>query len=579
MAKRVIGVDIGGGEIKIGEFFVHNDTLELANMGVRPLGIEPGEEADPAPFILNALRECLGENDIQSSSTAISIAGQSAFVRPVKLPPVKPDKIFQTVRYEAEQNVPFPINEVVWDYQFMRSSGEEGDLNVLLVAIKADIIERMTDSVESAGLDIDVVDVAPMALYNAFRYNYGALDGCTLLIDIGARSTNLVFMEGDRFFSRTLPIVGTGNAISQQLMKEFQIDFAAAEKLKRENSSVGFGGSYEDYEDKVLSNVSKTVRSAMTRLHVEIERTINFYRNQQGGERPDRAFLAGGTSIIPRTEAFFREKLKIDVEMLNPFRNIAIGRKVDKDVLDRHAHAMGEVVGAALRLALPCPIEINLLPKTILAEKDFKRKQPLLALTGFCAILVALSWWLYFSRISLVTNERAEKVQARVSEIERIDGRLRAMEAEESRIRAGADDLARLIAGRTQWIEVLSEVQARVLDGMWITSFIPLTEADETKGAGAAAAAGTRRIQRGGARTPAAGAEKPGEARTYTQIEIKGRIFADKANDSSILMFCENLKESPLFDESTDITLAPLPDKGDFFREFTIRAALVEPIK
>ena len=476
-SNRVIAMDIGAAQLKLAEFMVVKAGIELTNLAVCPMGIEPGSEADPTMAIIDAIQVVLKEKAIRPGPVVLSVTGQSAFLRLVKLPPVKRNKIYQTILYEAQQNVPFPMDEVVWDYQLMGSS--ENELNVMLVVIKKDIVQNLTDCVEAVGLEIELVDVAPMALYNAVRYNYGELKGCTLVVDIGARSTNLVFMEEGRFFSRNLPIVGTGNIITQQLMKEFSMSFKDAEELKFAHASVAFGGSYEDYSDKVLSKVSKTVRGVMTRLHVEVERSINFYRTQQGGANPNRMLLAGGTSVIARTDEFFKEKLKMDVEYLNPFRNIIVSEGISEDVIGACAHVMGEAVGVGLRYALPCPLEINLLPANIMADKVFQRKEPFLVAAGVAGVLIVLCWWFFFHTMTQRITVRQGAVRAQVSQLETVEARLQPIEARQAELTAKAETLSDMTFLRTQWLDVLNGIHDCMLDGMWLVSFVPVTKAVE----------------------------------------------------------------------------------------------------
>ena len=146
-------------------------------------------------------------------------------------PPVDPGQIEQVVTFEAQQNVPFPINEVTWDYQMMpnRSTGSEAE--AVIVAIKKDILEAEVAAVEEAGVKIKRVDVAPFALLNAFRYSEAQTEETALIIDMGARSTNLVFVEKSSFWIRNVPIAG--NQISQSICNEMQEPFAAAETLKK----------------------------------------------------------------------------------------------------------------------------------------------------------------------------------------------------------------------------------------------------------------------------------------------------------------------------------------------------------
>jgi len=251
--------------------------------------------------------------------------GFHVFSKFVKLPPVDSGKVDQIVQYEAEQNVPFPIEEVVWDYLLI-STDEDGGLNVMLAAVKIENVKRLTDCVQAAGLEPEIVDVATMALYNTVRYNYPNLAGCAMVLDIGARSSNLIFVESDRIFSRSIPVAG--NAITQELMKEFELSFKDAEEMKLAHAFVAFGGVSAGPEGDVADRVSKIVRNVITRLHAEVNRSVNFYRSQQGGNAPELVLLTGGSSVIPHTDTFFKEKLKVDVAYLNPFVNIAVGPEV-----------------------------------------------------------------------------------------------------------------------------------------------------------------------------------------------------------------------------------------------------------
>ncbi len=174
----------------------------------------------------------------------------------------------------------------------------------------------MNSSVRKGGIKAGTIDVAPMALYNAFRYSYETQSGCSLLIDVGARTTNLIFIEGQRAFTRSIPI--GGNSVSAAIAKEFHQDITVAERLKLEKGFVGLGGSYAEPEDPTEAKVSKIARNTLTRLHSEIARSISFYRQNQGGGQPVRAYLCGGTVSMPYTLEFFNEKLHMPVEFFNP---------------------------------------------------------------------------------------------------------------------------------------------------------------------------------------------------------------------------------------------------------------------
>src|SRR5690606_25181749 len=156
----------------------------------------------------------------------------------------------------ARQNVPFPMEEVIWDYQLIGSDEEE--LEVMFAVIKNDIVDGVIRAVTDLDLQPELVDFAPAALYNAARANYVGEEECAMLLDIGGRCTNLLFLDGERFFARAIPIAGF--TITQQIAKEFGISTDEAEILKRRHGFVALGGAYEEPESEVAATISKIIR-------------------------------------------------------------------------------------------------------------------------------------------------------------------------------------------------------------------------------------------------------------------------------------------------------------------------------
>src|SRR6266480_229670 len=224
---RILTLNLGSQAISVADFRPQSGGgLVLRDYKRRDLAIEsPGEPIRHAQ-ITATIREILNEFGIKSANVNYAVAGQSVFARFVKLPSVEEEKIDRIIAFEAQQNVPFPIDEVVWDYQLVGGGGDEA-IQVVLVAIKVDLLDEINNAVEETGLHASVVDAAPMALYNAFRYSYSDLSGCSLLVDIGARTTNLLFIEPARVFSRSIPI--GGGSITAAIAREFGEPFAAAE--------------------------------------------------------------------------------------------------------------------------------------------------------------------------------------------------------------------------------------------------------------------------------------------------------------------------------------------------------------
>jgi type IV pilus assembly protein PilM len=468
---RILALDIGAATIKIGEFrVIKGRGLQLLNFSHAGFGIETEQETNRRDRLVTSLRNALQARKIKTKRVVLSVSGQSVFTRFVKLPPVEETKLLQIIQYEAQQNVPFPIDDVVWDYQLIGKT-PEGELEVVLLAIKSEIIEELNSVVEAAGLSADVVDVAPMALSNAFRYNYGDTDGCSLVVDIGARTTNLLFIEKTKLFTRAIPIAG--NAITQQIAGEFGVAFPKAEQMKVSRGMVALSGAYEEPEDEIQARVGKIIRNVMTRLHAEVARSINFYRSQQGGSAPAHLFLSGGSSIIPYADRFFREKLQIPVEYFNPFRNVGVAEQVSRDELARCAHFFGEVVGLGLRKAVACPIEVSLLPKTIVRRQQIRQKRPYLAAAASCLLLIPMSYWATTNKTISLKQKELGRVETELQQLKKYTDDIRREQNRSAETRKKADQIAGVVSQRNAWPNLMQELNARVTSSIWINTLIP----------------------------------------------------------------------------------------------------------
>lgn len=550
MAKsdRVLTLDVGTSRVVLAEFMApRGEVPELLNYGIGYIDVQGETEMDTSAFVVSSIRDIMREHQIKPAPLLMTVSGQSVFPRFVKLPPVSEDKISQIVQYEAEQNVPFPINEVVWDYQLIHG-GDGSDLSVMLVAVKTENVTRMTDCVTAAGLDPEIVDVAPMALYNCVRFNYPDIDGCTMVLDIGAKSSNLIFIEGDKIFSRSIPVAGF--AITQEIMKEFEVSFSEAEQLKLAHGFVAFGGVYAGPDSEDADRVSKIVRNVVTRLHAEVNRSINFFRGQQGGSPPSLVLLTGGSCVIPHLDTFFREKLAVQVEYMNPFANISVGAGIDAEQAGRDIHMMGQISGLALRRSLECPVEINLMPPEMIARKTLQKRQPFFVMAAAGLVLIMLCWWVYFYNSKKMFDDRKTFIEERTSEITRVEGRLKDALRKKETVEARFSEIAEMVVRRTEMAEILESIHSCMKEGMWLSAIRAMTF----------------------------------DGQNVTDIEIMGKGFVDKFSEkpdetSVIEQFKNRLVEKGFFTENTKITQQPVPHPSDFAREFTIMLNLKKPIR
>ncbi|HTI98736.1 MAG TPA: type IV pilus assembly protein PilM [Dongiaceae bacterium] len=455
--KSFLAVDFGAGSVKLAEFEVdESGGLKLKQYGIEPLGAEGGQEATRAPLILKALQKMLAEKGIKAKDVNVCAPGFQVFSKFVKLPPVESNKVTQIIQYEAQQNVPFPLEEVVWDYQIMGAL-PSGELEVLLVAIKADVVERLFNVAESSKLRLQLADVSPAALCNAFRYNYGDLEDCTMLLDIGAKTSNLLFFEKGKVFSRSINI--GANSITQDFASEAKLAFPEAEKIKIAEGFVSLGGAYEEPENPHQAAISKIARQFMTRLHIQVNQTMQFYRGQQGGSAPQRLFLSGGASIMPYTAQFFAEKLNIPVEYFNPLRNVQIDPAINLEELARVAHSLGEVIGLGLRNLAHCPVELNLMPDSTLRWQSFNQKKPYLIATVFSLVLVVCACGLLFEKLANVKQGELATLQEKITPIQaRADKFKRVYHAMEQ-TKESAEQVSLWMADRFYWADTLTSMR------------------------------------------------------------------------------------------------------------------------
>lgn len=433
---------------------------------------DPGSDAQQAGQLKTALAEVTGALKTKGASEPqILISGQPVFIRFVKLPPLDLDQVDQIVEFEAQQQVPFPINEVVWNYQLM-GLPDDPDVEVLLAAVKSDELDEIDGVVRSAGLGAGGFGVAPMALFNAYRFNYPDLEGTTLIIDIGARTTNLIFVEGAKMFLRTIKIGGVD--ITRAIAKEFNVDFLDAEQRKISDGFVALGGPYADHDDPVIAGVSKVIRNSLTRLHSEIMRTTNFYRSQQGGNSPQLALLSGATVGLPFIREFFAEKLNVPIDYFNALRNVTVSGSVDAAAVSTQAHLLGELVGAALEKVGEVPVRLPLMPESARKGAEFQRRKPalIMALITLTALFVGMGFW--YAKAAELAATKSASLEETEQELSQHWGEIDSLNQQLAVIEEKKKPYVDAVGGRGYWTDIFNNLSQKMdTDLMWITVLDP----------------------------------------------------------------------------------------------------------
>lgn len=569
--NRILSLNLGVQTIGLAEFRTsQSGGLVLQSYRLTELLADPATDASRPTQTKIAIDEMLAVLKISPGKVNYAISAQSVFTRFVKLPPVDAGQVDQIITFEAQQNVPFPINEVVWDYQLVGGGASDNKLEVVLVAVKSDLLDALNTAVEDAGLKTNMVDVAPMALYNAFRYNYSDLDGCSLLIDIGARTTNLIFVESKKVFSRSIPIGGT--TITAGIAKEFNEPFGAAEERKKKAGFVSLGGAYAEPGDPEVSRISKIIRNTMTRLHAEISRSISFYRSQQQGAQPARVFLCGGSSSLPYMREFFSEKLQLPIEYFNALRNVAADGNVNLEEAGKSAHVLGELVGLSLRSISDCPMELNLQPASVVKSKQLAQRQPYLITSGLCVLLILAGFWLYYRLAAAVERDILRSKDSKVAGLEEKVAGLQELERKfdtvKKELKAQQETVApylQAVYDRDYWITIIDDLNARLPDRLiWITQFDPGYFPSDGK---FASALGSQERT-----TPPAS-----PAKQRFGIMIKGLFLENPKGAGVVDDYAKNLSESPWFEVDPN-KIRTTPNDKQWAYDYELHLYLKNPI-
>src|SRR4030066_868870 len=343
--KDIIGLDIGSSSVKLVKLKESGKSFQLERFGIQPLATElivDGTIMD-AGMVVDAIKALIAKQKIKTKTAAISVSGNAVIVKKITLPAMSEDELAESKKWEAEQYIPFDINDVNVDFQILGSAqGAEGQpqINVVLVAVKKDKLNDYTALVTEAGLGPLGVDIDAFAIENMYGINYDAGHGeITALINIGASIMNInILKDGTVAFARDISI--GGNRYTETIQKELGLSYEEAEKAKKGEAVEGVQA---DDSQRVINTVSAELAS-------EITRSFDFFRTTSAHENIDKILLSGGCSMLNGIAPFLSDKLGIGVELANPFKNIKINPKdFDPEYIQNAAPIAGVAVGLGIR--------------------------------------------------------------------------------------------------------------------------------------------------------------------------------------------------------------------------------------
>ncbi|MGJ8648868.1 MAG: pilus assembly protein PilM [Opitutaceae bacterium] len=386
-----------------------------------------------------------------SGKATIIIPGNQVLTKTIRIANVDESKRAQVIAFEAQQNIPYPLHEVVWDSQVVGDDGVETE--VLFIACKSNTIDDICRSVASAGLVVEAISAATVLDFNALQFAYPGQTEDVLLINVGARSTNLLFCNGDEFFVRNIAL--GGNTLTQNIADSIGKPFAQAQEVK--HKFFGDDSSYSD-DDSGGKLLTTCADSFIRRMSQEITRSIVNYRRQKQGNAPKRILLNGRGALLTGLAEKLAASQKIEVEYFDPLQGVTLDADISIPMEELRLQ-VGEIIGEAVRNSLPDSAGVNLLPDDIQSEMAFSAKKPFLYAA---AILFALAPWPAYVAYKQVSAGYEEVARATQAEVAPIQGRKLAIQENAEKAKALGDSIKRvegLLNSKTNWIQFFAELQ------------------------------------------------------------------------------------------------------------------------
>ncbi|MCC7192007.1 MAG: type IV pilus assembly protein PilM [Phycisphaeraceae bacterium] len=450
------GIEVGANAIKAIRL-----TRQGADLVVTDYDILPFKKVLSTPdlnieeAIQVNLDQFLSRHKLANSNVVVSVPGHMAFARFVKLPPVDPKKIGDIVKFEAVQQIPFPIDQVEWDYQQF-SQPDSPDVEVGIFAITKDRVMQFLTNYRNVGINIDAITLSPLAAYNALANDMDLTPDSPglMIMDIGTSSTDVIIVENGQLWLRTLPI--GGNNFTEALVRAFKLSFPKAEKLKREAST-----------SKYARQIFQAMRPVFADLVQEIQRSLGYYQTLNRDAKLSRIIGLGSTFRLPGMQKFLKQQLQMEVERPNGFKRIKVDGKQEADFAE-HAMNLATAYGCALQGLGVEQVNANLLPQHIIKSRLWRSKRPWFAAAAIVLLAAAgASWGRLFVEKSGYETQKTE-VQANA---DRVVNQARGLESKMKTVQTSSDprikieNLRRILDGRTIWPQLMVDLD---LAALWL---------------------------------------------------------------------------------------------------------------
>lgn len=439
----VWGVDIGRSSLKCIRMHRLRGTAEITGVDVIDY-YGSAEEQPSSAEIRQALAQFKQRNKVKATDMiAVAVPGYAAFTRFIKLPPVEDKKIAEVVKYEAAQQIPFPLTDVIWGFQKVERAYQPGEeIDVGIFAIREEIVRNFLADFDAARLHVDVITIAPLALFNFARHEMDTPD-MAIVVDIGADHTDLVVIEGGMFHVRNLPLAG--NDITKRLRDEFDITFAEAEKLK-------IKAAQSKQADKLFAVMQPVLRD----FAGEIMRSLSFYKS-----KAKHMVLLGNATRLEGLAQYFASNLDMKINRFFDIVHMELDHDIDIALLQEHLPSFGVAMGLALQALGKGPSSVNLIPQKLYKARLIERKQPMFILAAGLLFLLVVFMYLSGSSQTGMLDESLREAKAELKQLKDDEKKETAIQGA-AEFREKSLDLVRFAKQRNLPIEIINKINLAV---------------------------------------------------------------------------------------------------------------------
>lgn len=543
------GIDLGQHSVKLVELGKDRSGVRLLRAKVARTGITASmsKEAKEAA-VSSALKKVLENVDIGQNPVAIATPGLSAFIRYVKLPPVTPQRLKQIIGYEAQQQVPFPLNEVIWDYQVL-DARSEAETSVVLVAIKKDVLSSLIRSVKTCGIEPSFVEHRPLAVYNTIKFNYEAGGGgVSVIIDAGERTTDIsVERDGELCWTRSAR-VGSSD-ITEAIRKKYNVSPEEAERIKEEDARILASDAEEKSADEKTLELWNVIKAPVSSIAAELQRTINYFQTQLGGTRADRIIITGGLSMMPGLEVLLGAIIGSGVEKLDPLKKISAGEGMLADI-DAGAQ-LSVALGLGLRALDEGFSTVNLLPENIVSRQQLRKKRSYLVLSGISLALMIGIASVFSVENYNVAKRNVESVREELHEYQEYNRLIKEERRKQESLDEKIENVQELVSKFWKWPDFLLEAARVIPEGITLSG-LRLVSVEERRDTPRRAPREDFRYDEGLRREPAR--REPAAEPGKRNLELMGR-----ANDfDKVSELIVAIESSPSFKSVRVVSAEPV---------------------